>query len=211
MLRMKKNLSEDSFRREALGVWDEFSRHQPVVKRQAWLELSDVGPGDDVRPDGLGVDMSHDRLISVGACWSESESFHIEEVWAGSDTAAAANWIVEHGRRIPVVIDGMGPAAALIPDLKARGLNVIQSTAGDMARGCGMFEDRANGGTLTHANQDRINDSLESARKRLIRDAGGWGWDRGDPTSAIYPIVAVTLAMVAAASVKKKTGRAFFV
>jgi phage terminase large subunit-like protein len=42
MLRMRKNLSEDSFRREALGIWDELSRHQPVIKKSQWVTLADV-------------------------------------------------------------------------------------------------------------------------------------------------------------------------
>jgi hypothetical protein len=33
--------------------------------------------------DALAVDMSHDREISVGACWLEADSAHVEEVWAG--------------------------------------------------------------------------------------------------------------------------------
>lgn len=212
MLRMKKNLSEDSFRREALGVWDEINRHQPVIRKHHWLSLADVGPADGTAPNCFGVDMSHERQISVGACWVEGEMAHIEEVWAGLDTGDALDWIVERaGRRIPVLIDSMSPAAAMIPDLKARGVNVKQSTAGDMAKGCGLFEDRAKTETLTHANQERINTALEGARKRLIRDAGGWGWDRSDPTSPIYPIVGVTLALVGAVTTKTKTGRATFV
>jgi hypothetical protein len=205
MLRMRKNLSEDSFRREALGMWDELSRHQPVIKKSQWVTLADVGPADGVRPDCLGVDMSHARQISVGACWNEQESSHVEEVWAGTDTAAAIDWIVERaGRRMPVLIDGMSPASAMIPDLKARGVNVSQSTAGDMAKGCGLFEDRAKTGTLTHGDQEALNNALEGARKRLIRDAGGWGWDRSDPTSLIHPIVAGTLALLGAATVKPR-------
>jgi hypothetical protein len=196
MLKMRKVLSEDSFLREALGVWDEMSRHQPVVKKAAWQELVDVGPMDGSRPDALGVDMSHERLISIGACWVEGESAHLEEVWADADANEAMNWIVERaGRRIPVLIDGMSPAASMIADLKARGVSVKQTTAGDMAKACGMFEDRAKAELVTHADQERVNAALEGGRKRLIRDAGGWGWDRSDPTAAIYPIVAVTLAL----------------
>lgn len=212
MLRMKKNLSEDSFRREALGVWDEISRHQPVIKKQAWLELADVGPADDVPPNCLGVDMSHARDISVAACWNDGDSAHLEEVWAGTDTAAVIDWITERaGRRMPVRIDSMSPAAALIPELRSRGVSVTQSTAGDMANGCGLFENRAKVGTLTHGDQSTINNALEGARKRLIRDAGGWGWDRSDPTSQIHPIVAATLALLGAATTKTRTGKAFFV
>lgn len=201
MLRMKKNLSEDSFLREALGVWDEASRHQPVIKKSLWDTLADVGPADGVKPNALGVDMSHDRLISVGACWVEGESAHLEEVWSDSDANTTLNWIVERtGRRMPVFIDGMGPASSLIADLRARGVRVTQTTAGDMSKACGMFEDRAKAKTLTHDDNERLNSALEGARKRLIRDAGGWGWDRRDPTAAIYPLVAVTLALLGAVS-----------
>jgi hypothetical protein len=211
MLRMKKNLSEDSFRREALGIWDEMSRHQAVIKKAAWLQLVDVGPADGTPPDGFGVDMSHERQISIAACWNEGESSHVEEVWAGGDPGWAIAWITERaGRKIPVFIDSMSPASAMIPDLLSHRVNVRQSTAGDMAKGCGLFEDRAKTQLLTHANQDRLNDALEGARKRQIRDAGGWGWDRSDPALPIYPIVAATLALVAAVTAKKKTGRATF-
>lgn len=204
-LLMRKILEEDDFRREALGIWDEFSKHQQVVDKSVWRSLVDIGPPDSAKPDALAVDMSHERLISIGACWIESDSAHVEEVWAGADPNEAMNWIVERaGRRIPVLIDGMSPAAALIADLKARGVSVKQTTAGDMAKACGMFEDRAKAELLTHADQERINTALEGARKRLIRDAGGWGWDRRDPTAAIYPIVAVTLALLGAVSNRPK-------
>ncbi|MDB5716439.1 MAG: hypothetical protein JWO15_3836, partial [Sphingomonadales bacterium] len=42
------------------------------------------------------------------------------------------------------------------------------------------------------------------AKKRNIRDAGSWGWDRKDPTVNIAPLVAVTLARFAAEITKKK-------
>jgi hypothetical protein len=35
---------------------------------------------------------------------------------------------------------------------------------------------------------------LAGARKRKIGDAGGWGWDRRDPSVNIAPLVSVTLA-----------------
>jgi hypothetical protein len=85
--------------------------------------------------------MSHDREISVGACWLEADSAHVEEVWAGVDEAAAVEWVVARaGRRIPVVIDSMSPAASMIPALKARGVKVHTGTAGDMAKACGLVK-----------------------------------------------------------------------
>ena len=64
--------------------------------------------------------MSHDRQISVGACWLEDTSAHVEEVWAGVDEPAAVEWVVSRaGRRMLVVIDSQSPAASMIPALKA--------------------------------------------------------------------------------------------
>jgi phage terminase large subunit-like protein len=206
MLRLRKKLKvDDSWRREALGIWDELSRHQPVIKPALWAALADVGPERDVAPDALGVDMSHDRRISVAGCWLEGESAHLEEVWAGEDVAAVVDWLVDRAGRRPVIIDALSPASALIPDLKALRINVRQSTAGDMVKACGVFENRAKTGTLTHADQPSVNEAVDGGRKRMIRDAGGWGWDRKDPTAQIYPIVAATLALFGASSTRRHT------
>lgn len=198
LLRLKKNLTPDSWMREGLGVWDEVSKHQAVVKPTEWASLADVGPGDSVRPDALGVDMSHGRDISISACWIEGDSAHVEEVWSGSDSSAAIDWIVANARRIPVVIDDASPAMSLVPTLEARRVKVRRTRAADMARACGMFLDRVAASLLTHADQNSVNSALAGARKRPIRDAGGWGWDRRDSTVSIYPIVAATLALLGA-------------
>ncbi|APD19225.1 terminase [Mycobacterium phage Mitti] len=214
ILRMRKALSDDSFRREAMGIWDEYAVHQPIVKPTIWRSLADLGPELDARPDALGVDMSHGRDISVGAAWrmidedGNDDGHHIEEVWRGADPAAAIEWIVEHsGRRIPVLIDSASPAAALAPDLKARRVKVRITTANDMAKACGLFEDSIKAETLTHGDQDAVTDAVQGARKRPIRDAGGWGYDRRDPTASIYPLVAVTLALLGAAETRRPAAR----
>jgi phage terminase large subunit-like protein len=199
MLRMHKNLSDESFRREALGVWDDVEIHKPLVSPQRWRELVDIGPSDDAKPSSLGVDMSHARDISVAACWVEGESAHIEEVWDGSDSGLAVDWIAARaGRRIPVVVDSASPAASLVPELKARRCRVVLTNATNMAQACGLLENRINAETLTHAAQPRLTDAVMNARRRPIRDAGGWGLDRRDPTSQIYPIVAATVALFGA-------------
>jgi hypothetical protein len=209
ILRMRKALGDDSFRREAMGVWDEFTVHQPVVKAARWAELVDVGPDVTIKPDAVAVDMSHARDISIAAAWCEGESTHLEEVWSGVDTAAAVEWITERvGRRIPVVVDSVGPAASLVPELRARKCKVRQTNGADMARACGLFENAVTGDALTHGGQPTLTDALAGARKRPIRDAGGWGWDRRDPNSLIHPLVAATLALLGATENKRtaKTG-----
>lgn len=207
MLRMKKNLSDDSFRREALGVWDESLRHKAAFGRAQWDAMSDVGPEDGVRPHALAVDMSADGEISVHACWIEGESAHVEEVWAGVDSQAALSWIAGRTRRrTPVMVYGTSPAAALIPQLRARKVMVNQATRGDMAKACGLLMNRAKAGTLTHGNQGAVYDAMAVARRVGIGTAGGWGWDLSDETLNISPIVSMTFALLAATVTKKVPG-----
>lgn len=206
MLRLRKKLkSDDSWNREALGIYDAIVKQFSPINGALWADAVDVGPAEDVKPSALAVDMNHTRDISVGACWLEMDSAHVEEVWAGVDEPAAVEWVAEHaGRRIPVVIDSMSPAASMIPALKARKVRVITGSAGDMAKACGLLVSDLEAGRLTHADQESVNDAREGARKRAIGTAGGWGYDRKDPSVQIHPIVSVTLARLGAA-MKKPT------
>jgi hypothetical protein len=211
MLRMRANIPDDeSWNREARGIWPEVSRHIAIIKPSTWRDLRDAGPTSDVAPAALGVDMSHGLDISIAGCWVEGESAHLEEVWAGTDVAAAIDWIAAvAGRRIQVVIDDVSPAAQMVPELRARRVKVHRSSARDMAKACLLFETRATNESLTHGGQGSITDALLGARKRPISDAGGWGWDRRDSTVVIHPIVAATLALLGGVSQgvrERKTG-----
>jgi hypothetical protein len=207
MLRLRKKLkNDDSWRREALGIWDEIAQRFSPINGPLWSDAADVGPEDAAKPSALAVDMSHGREISVGACWLEAESAHVEEVWAGVDEAAAVEWIVARaGRRTPVVIDSMSPAASMIPALKTRGVKVHTGTSGDMQRACGLVQSEVETGRLTHADQESVNDAREGVRKRAIGTAGGWGYDRSNPSVNIAPMVAVTLARLGASMTRQQT------
>lgn len=213
MLRLRKKLkSDDSWQREALGIWDEISKHEPAVKLSLWRDLVDAGPTSGVRPNALGVDMSHAGQISISAFWAEADSSHGEEVWAGDDSDAAIEWLLARtNRRMPIVIDAESPAAAFIPVLRSRKRNVKQTSAGDMAKACGMFANQAKARRLTHGDQEPVNEALRGASKRPIGTAGGWGWDRRDETVNIAPIVSMTLALFGAESTRRlRTGGAAF-
>jgi hypothetical protein len=205
ILRNKKGLTDDSVYRETFGLWDSITKKFSPINGALWAEGVDVGP--DGKPDALAVDMSHDRQISVGACWLEDNSAHVEEVWAGTDDVAAVEWVADAwrraGRRTQVVIDSMSPAASMVPALKARRVNVHVSSASDMSKGCGLLKADVEAGRLTHADQEAVNAAREGARRRNIGTAGGWGYDRSDPTVYIHPLVAVTLARLGASMTKK--------
>lgn len=199
MLRLRKKLkNDDSWRREALGIWDEVAKHVPVVMPSEWAGLVDPGPDDLVAPDAFGVDMSHRREVSISAMWVVNGDAHGEEVWAGLDTAAAAEWLASRAKRQPVAIDSMSPAASLIAALKAKGVNVTQTGAADMAKACGLVFDDLRARRLTHGGQERLTDAVKGAKRRKIGNAGGWGWDRTDGSVNIAPLVSWTLARLAA-------------
>lgn len=210
LLRLRKKLkNDDAWNREARGIWDEFAVHKPIVTKARWDDLQDVGPESGVKPNALAVDMSHDREISVSACWLEGSSAHGEEVWAGADTDAAVEWIVARaGQNIPVVIDSYSPAASMVPALRARKVKVNVTTSVDMSKACGMWFDFATSGRMTHAGQESIDLAVAAAKKRPIGTAGGWGWDRKDGSTNIAPLVSMTLALFGA-GVTKPPARAF--
>jgi hypothetical protein len=215
MLRLRKKLkNDDSWNREALGIYDEIVKHFSPIPAGLWSEQIDVGPADGTKPDALAVDMSHDRQVSIAACWLEGDSAHAEEVWAGPDADAAVEWIAARaGRRIPVVIDGASPAASLGPILRARKVRVLITTGPDMAKACGQLVDKIGLGRFSHADQEPVNEAAKGARKRAIGTAGGWGYDRADRSVNIAPIVALTLALFGALATKKRkqeTGEAVF-
>lgn len=205
LLRLRKKLkSDDAWNREARGIWDELTKQFSPINGPLWREAVDVGPSETTKPTALAVDMSHDRQISVGACWLEADSAHVEEVWAGVDEPAAVEWVAERtGRRMTVVIDSQSPAASMIPALRARKVKVHSGSASDMSKACGLLASDLEAGRLTHADQEPLNEAREGARKRAIGTAGGWGYDRKDPSVKIHPLVAVTLARLGAAMTKK--------
>jgi hypothetical protein len=200
------SMSEEQFRLERLGIWPAVGRHIPVVKPSDWRALQSAGPETGAAPVALGVDMSHGLQISVAGAWVVGDAIHIEEVWAGNDVPAALRWIVAAaGKRTEVVIDNLSPAKQMIPELLAQRLKVKASTAGDMAKGCLMFETRVNTSMLSHSGQPQLESAVAGARKRPIGDAGGWGWDRRDATVSIHPLVAATLALLSASSTRRPT------
>lgn len=211
LLRLRKKLkNDDAWNREARGIWDELTKQFSPINGALWAENIDIGPADGTKPHGMAVDQSHAGEISVGACWIEDTSAHVEEVWAGIDDAACIDWVATRaGRRIPIVIDGQSPAAKMIPGLKARGCKVLTGSAADMAKGCGQVAADNEAHRLTHADQGSVNAAREGARKRAIGSsgAGGWGYDRSDPSVNIAPLVGVTLARYAA-STNKTTNNA---
>lgn len=194
--KMRRLLTEDHFRREALGIWDDRST-PAVIPPGVWSDLEDPAS----KPAGklvLGVDVSPDReTASVCLAGQRSDDLvHVELYESRQGVAWLVDWLAAKCTTNPiaaVVIDAKSPAASLIPALKKAKVRVVTTNTDDMANACAEYYDACLDGTLRHTGQVQLTRSLNSARKRSIGDR--WAWNRKTADADITPIVAATLAV----------------
>lgn len=194
--------SPDRFGQDRLGMW-RADQEQSVIPMNLWGDCkitADLVAG--VEPAAYGLDMSHDRVVSVAVCLpGDIQHVEVAALDLVNDTLGVVEWLTARaGRKTPVVVDAQSPAASMIPALKAAGVNVLITSAADMAKACGEFHDAVTEKRLSHFDQEPLNTALAGAKKRLIGTAGGWGWDRKNYAISLSPLVAVTLAKFGANS-----------
>ena len=200
------------FARERGGVWDGVSGSS-VIDADVWAGMMDADskPGSHV---ALAVDVPPDgRRASISRAGERSDGlFHIE-----TDTRNGTTWAVDRlvylvkKRGAVVALDGGSRAAALIPDLVARGVEPVVYGTRDVVTACSGFLDKVDEGLLRHLGQVELNVAVDAARRRKVGDA--WAWHRRDTSADISPLVAATLAVHALKEPqpKRKTGRSMAV
>lgn len=202
MERMREQLTDDdSFAREALGIWDAVGSAR-VIDEVLWATVADPASMAIERLT-LAVDVSPDRTTaSVGLAGLRPDGrWHVEldDEKKGVDWVAA--WVksrAEKNRLHAVVLDEMSGLVELRHDrhyLIGTDIAVTLAAAEgrDMAIACAKFFDGVIDGSLRHTDQPQVNVALSVARKRPLQ--GAWAWNRKDATSDITPVVALTLAL----------------
>lgn len=104
--------------------------------------------------------------------------------------------LVELTRRTssPVAVDMRSPAAALVVELKAQGVRVVEMSTAEVTQACGAFYDAVADAALTVRSSPELDAAVGMLARRTVGDA--WCWGRrghGDVSLA----VAVTLAWAA--------------
>lgn len=200
--RMRENLTDDdSFKREALGIWGAEDSAR-VIDEASWNLVADPASMPIERLT-LAVDVPPDRSIaSVALAGKRADGlWHVEM----DDSRKGVDWVipwiksrVEKNRLHAVVADVM---CGLVEERKGKhyliGSDVVVTLAAaegrDMAIACAKFYDGIIDKSVIHTDQPQVNVALSLARKRPL--AGGWAWNRKDAASDITPIVAETLAL----------------
>ncbi len=212
ILRMRKKLGADSFKREGYGIWDKRSATDPVVSIGDWTRLAlpdqEVPQGN---PDYYSLTMSPERIafIGVGVRGILGNYVDLAEGARMDDSRLVIAWFVERrraGRRVTVAIDSRDPAASLVNELRANKIKVNVTSQSDSARACVGLIDDIEGARVTHCDQPIIRAALKIARKKSIGKAGLWEWDLEDPTSEIAALRAITLVRFGLTFKKPTTG-----
>ena len=216
ILRLKKQLGEDSFRRECLGIWDELAESEGLPLK-LWRESVDEDPQVVGLPAACGLDMSPDRQsLAIGTAFLKPDgSAHVElakfEDAHASGIAWAADWVADHWPRLTAcTIDSYSPAMVLLPELEARHVKVTVSRTRKTADACGRLVDMLNAGKLTHrpANHAQaLENAVNGCGRRTLGQSGLFTWTRKNADVNICPLIAVTLALDGVCTSKRRPGR----
>ena len=193
------NLAE--FRRAYLNQWlDEVPAEWLVIPREAWTALraapvahGQVALSADVSPRLPGRDVQG----SIAAAWLRPDGFtDVEIIEHRQGTAWLPRRVMELVRRhrpCATVIDAVGPAASLVDEIEALGVEVVRPNTREVVQACGRFYDAVmDSQTMRHGGYPDLDAAVAGAVKRDLGD--GWAWDRKGPDVDISPLVACTLA-----------------
>ena len=206
ILRMRENLTDDSFLREALGVWD-VETSPRVIDAKSWGLVAEPASMPIERLT-LAIDVSPNRkTAAVGLAGLRADGrWHVEldEHRQGVDWVPA--WVSQRCANNTLHAVALDETSGLVERRHSRhflvGTDVAVTLAAaegrDMAIACAKFFDAVMGQTVAHTDQPQLNQSLAVARKRAV--GSGWAWNRKTADSDITPLVAVTLALWGAQS-----------
>lgn len=161
-----------------------------------WLGLTDV-QSTAADPVCFAVDVSPDRssaAISVAGRRPDGR-WHVEVV----DHRKGTEWVVpravaltQRHKHVGPVVDGVGPAAALVPEFAEAGVEVRMVKTQEYVQACGQLYDHVIRGTLRHLGTDELATAVDGASRRPLGDA--WALSRKDSQADITPLVSATLA-----------------
>lgn len=213
MLRMRENIpDDDSWRREALGIWD-VAAASGVLPGPTWLTRADED-STAVTSLALGVEVGPDLAWASVALAGQREDgdWHFELDDDQHTRGRGTAWLVPHLEYLTannpqirsVVVDVAGPVKALLEErngrwfFKGTTMEVTPVKVAELGAGCANVLDGIVTGWLHHIGQPQFTAAALAAGKRALGDTGMWVWSRKTAESDITPIQAGTLALIGA-------------
>lgn len=220
MLRMRENIpDDDSWRREALGVWQQVSA-RGVIPLDAWTDrLDEMSMAVDRMALGIEVGPDLESASVVLAGQRGDDDWHVEI----DETRTGAAWLIAYVKSLleanPQVMgvagDVGGPLKALTEEkggrwfLKGTRIEVHAPKVVELGAACSRLLDGVVTGWLRHTGQPQLTTAVQVAGKRPLGDTGMWVFSRKTAVADITSIQAATLALWWAQNgkAKRRTGR----
>ena len=200
MLRMRRRLGVASFRREALGIWDEQVTKLAAFPKDAWEACLIADPDDSWPLAAIGLEMDRQRSwCSIGVSATGDVGQHLEVALDADCSEVTAEWIADWvakraRRKLPVVMDSFSPARSLEPLLRARGCKVWVLSAAELAQACMGLHDAVRDGAVTHFGQEVLDAAVVAAGKEPVGKAGAWKFTRESDEAPLRHLFAVAAA-----------------
>lgn len=204
-------MDDDQFAMERLGMWRSELQRISVFGPDAWESVEKIERPEGLEPGAIGVAVSIDlenASIVAAAEIGDAESL-VRPLRHGP---APDRWLVTaiaelyEKFKVPVIIDGKGPAADFIPELQeALGDGLHVAVTSEVLDACSSIYKTVRGGLLVHA-CDGADDELDTAVMAAVkRDVGDrWAWGRKKSGNDISPLEAATLGLWGLTSEKAK-------
>ena len=195
------------FQRAYLNQWVAKSVGDPLIPAETWSALGD--PEFHIEsPPVFAIDMPPERKsVTIGVAGWLADGVRGVGL---ADRRPGTSWVAERAKELQdrhhavIVLDARSPAASLLPDLQAAGVEVELVNGAQMAQACGFFMNAIDEATaaleadgsarvgLRHDGQPKLAEAVAAGQKRRLGEA--WAWRRRDVEADIAPLVAVTLA-----------------
>ena len=190
-------MSDEEFARERLSISSELETGGRVIPDETWDACLDSKSGP-VGAVAFAIDVEpsrgHGAVAVAGGSGKGGTRVEIVEHRAGTDwlVARAKDLQTEWGGLVAVAAGS--PAASLLLDLEAAGVQTLEVSTADHAKACGAFYDAAVQGDLRHLGQPELTVAVRGAERKFYGDS--WLWARRTSLVDISPLVAATLAGV---------------
>lgn len=197
MLLMLESLTEEQFRREALGIWDDERRAAKIMPAWPTLDVVSLAPG---RPAPLGLAIAGDQDLTnlhLVAAWHLEDGRHLVErlvTWPAVDVDEFAPVVLAAQEHAGVVVSiaGNGPATDLAaPVLERAGVMLNRAALADQVGAHNDLVLTVAGGRLVHTGDQQLTDAAEDVTWKTVTDKRVFARKVSD----VSPVEAAALAL----------------